>query len=129
MTAGLKRTPLDSLAPLDRPYGSIAQIYAIAGRPDLARPMLAELDRTTSHHVAGRRVGDFELLILAAIALAERRYLDAAHEAQAADGGQCTTCAAPLIAYAYDNANQPDSARAPIHKVRGVDFPPWTLRE
>jgi tetratricopeptide (TPR) repeat protein len=115
MTAGLKRTPLDSLAPLDRPYGSIAQIYAIAGRPDLARPMLAELDRTTST-MSPEGASTVRHSILAAIALAERRYLDAAHEAQAADGGQCTTCAAPLIAYAYDNANQPDSARAQYTK-------------
>ena len=42
--------------------------------------------------------------------------MDAAHEAQAADTGSCTTCAAPLIAYAYDYANQLDSARAEYTK-------------
>jgi tetratricopeptide (TPR) repeat protein len=115
MTAGLKRTPLDSLAPLDRPYGSIAQVYAFAGRPDLARPMLAELDRTTST-MTPAGASELRHSILAAIAFSERRYLDAAHEAQAADAGPCTTCAAPLIAYAYDNANQPDSARAEYTK-------------
>ena len=110
MNAGLKRTPLESIPPLDRPYGTIAQVYALAGRPDLARPMLAELDRTTAT-MTPDGASELRHSILAAIALAEHRYLDAAHEARAADGGQCTTCAAPLIAFAYDNANQLDSAR------------------
>jgi tetratricopeptide (TPR) repeat protein len=107
--AGLERTPLESIPPLDRPYAALAQIYALAGRPDLARPMLEELDRTTGT-MTPDGVAALRHSILSLIALAERRYMDAAHEAIAADNGPCTTCTAPLIAYAYDNANQPDSA-------------------
>lgn len=111
MQAGLKRTPLESIPPLDRPYGSLAQIYAVAGRPDLARQMLEELDRTTAT-MSAEGAASLRHSVEAAVALAERRYLDAAHEAQAADFGPCSTCAAPVIAYAYDNANRPDSAIA-----------------
>lgn len=107
--AGLKRTPLETIPPLDRPYAALAQIYAVAGRPDLARPMLQELDRTTATMTPDGAAA-LRHSIQSLIAVAERRYLDAAHEAIAADNGPCTTCAAPLIAYAYDNANQRDSA-------------------
>ena len=111
MEAGLKRTPLETLKPLDRPYVSLAQLYALAGRADLARPMLAQFEATTSTmsavDAASSRHG-----MLSAIALAEHRYLDAAHEAEAADVGPCTTCEAPMIALGYDLAEKPDSAIA-----------------
>jgi eukaryotic-like serine/threonine-protein kinase len=48
--------------------------------------------------------------IKSAIALAEHHYMDAVHEANAADVSQCTTCVTPLVAIAYDYAQQPDSA-------------------
>ena len=41
----LKRVPLTSFQPLDRPYGGLAQTYALMGKPDLARSMLTEFDR------------------------------------------------------------------------------------
>ena len=109
VAAGLRRTPLDSLKPLDRPYGTLARIYAFAGRPDLARPMLAEVDKTTATMTADE-AASLRHSILAAIALAEGRNTDAAHEARAADNGTCTVCAEPLVAVAYDRADQPDSA-------------------
>jgi tetratricopeptide (TPR) repeat protein len=109
--AGLKRTPLETLKPLDRPYIGLAQVYALAGRADLARAMLAQFE-TTTPTMSAEDATAARHSILSAIALAEHRYLDAAHEAQAADIGQCTTCATPVIAYAYDLADKPDSALA-----------------
>jgi tetratricopeptide (TPR) repeat protein len=115
INAGLRRMPLDSIKPLDRPYAGLAQVYALAGRPDLARQMLAEFERTTSTMTPeGASLPRHS--IMAAIAIAEHRYLDAAHEAQAVDVGDCTTCAAPLIAIAYDYADKPDSAIAAFTK-------------
>jgi tetratricopeptide (TPR) repeat protein len=113
--AGLKRMPLDSIKPLDRPYIGLAQVYALAGRPDLARPMLAAFERTAST-MSAEGAAAARHSILSAIALAEHRYLDAAHEAQAADIGQCTTCAIPVVAIAYDYAERPDSAIAAFTK-------------
>jgi len=109
--AGLRRTPLASLPPLERPYVSLAQLYALAGRPDRAREMLTEFDKvapTMSQEDAASTRHSIE----SAIALAEHRYLDAAHQARAADTGPCTTCMLPVIGIAYDYAQQPDSAIA-----------------
>ena len=108
---GLQRTPLASLQPAERPYESLAEIYAVSGRPDLARAMLTELEKNPAVRapdvLAASRHG-----IQSVIALGEHRYVDAIHEGQASDVGQCTTCALPLIAIAYDYAQQPDSTIA-----------------
>jgi eukaryotic-like serine/threonine-protein kinase len=117
---GLQRTPLASLPPAERPYGGLAQIYALSGRPDLARAMLAEFEKNESAqspeaHAASRHS------IQGAIALGEHRYLDAVREMTASDVGACTTCALPVIAIAYDYAQQPDSAIAAF--TRYVESP------
>lgn len=108
---GLKRVPLTTFQPLDRPYASLAQAYAFMGKPDLARSMLTDFDRISSAYTqetASRtRHG-----IQGSIALAERRYLDAAHEFEASDSGNCTVCALPAIGLAFDLAQKPDSAIA-----------------
>jgi len=113
--SGLKHTPLSSLPPLERPYTGLAQDYAFAGRPDLARMMLAEFDRTASSFPT-TAAEEARHSISSAIALAEHRYLDAAHESQATNVGMCTTCSAPVTAIAYDYAQQPDSAIAAFTK-------------
>jgi len=109
--AGLARTPLSKLPPLSRPYGSLAQVYAFAGRPDLAREMLSEFERNSEGFApdvveAGRHQ------INGLIALSEHRYLDAAREARLADVGTCTICMLPIVAAGYDGAQQSDSAIA-----------------
>ncbi|MFI5230221.1 MAG: protein kinase [Gemmatimonadales bacterium] len=109
--AGLKRTPMDSFPPLERPYTDLAEVYALAGRPDLARAALASFDRIASTFPAST-VELVHHAIASSIALAEHRYADAAREAKAADVGTCTTCMLPALALAYDAARQPDSAIA-----------------
>jgi tetratricopeptide (TPR) repeat protein/tRNA A-37 threonylcarbamoyl transferase component Bud32 len=111
LQAGLQRTPLSTLAPLSRPYQSLAQIYALSGRADLAREMAAEFDKNSS------AVPPANLIIQrhamnASIAMAEKRYPDAITEYRAADTGPCITCIDPILAYAYDRGQQPDSAIA-----------------
>jgi tetratricopeptide (TPR) repeat protein len=113
--SGLRHTPLSSLPPLERPYASLAQAYALSGRPDLARNMLAEFDRTASSFKPDD-AARARHSIMGAIALAEHRYLDAAHESEATNVGMCTTCSAPMTAIAYDLAQQPDSAIAAFTK-------------
>jgi tetratricopeptide (TPR) repeat protein len=113
--SGLRHTPLASLPPLERPFIGLAQVYAFAGRPDLARTMLAEFERTTPT-MSAEGASAARHSIMSAIAFGERRYLDAAHEAQASGIGPCTTCASPLVAIAYDYAQQPDSAIAEFTK-------------
>jgi tetratricopeptide (TPR) repeat protein len=113
--AGLRRTPLSSLPPLERPYVSLAQAYALAGQPDLARTMLAEFERIAPT-MPFRAASEGGHSINSVIALAEHRYLDAAHESEATNVGVCGTCSAPLTGMAFDLAQQPDSAIAAFTK-------------
>jgi eukaryotic-like serine/threonine-protein kinase len=116
--AGLRRTPLSSLPPLERPYVSLAQAYALAGRPDLARTMLTEFERIAPT-MPVRAASEGRHSINSVIALAEHRYLDAAHESEATNVGVCGTCSAPITGLAFDLAQQPDSAIAAFTKFVG----------
>ncbi len=105
----LRRVPLTSFQPLDRPYGGLAQAYALMGKPDLARSMLTEFDRISpayTQEAASRTRHAIESMI----AMAEHRYLDSAHESEAADIGNCTVCRLPATGLAFDLAQMPDSA-------------------
>jgi eukaryotic-like serine/threonine-protein kinase len=120
LRAGLARTPLDSIAPLDRPYVGLGQLYAAFGRPDLARAMLADFERNTAG-LSADNIAAIRKELSTFIAVAERRYQDAARDARAADIGSCTLCALPAIANAFDLAGERDSAIA-IY-TRYVDAP------
>ncbi len=113
LEAGLARTPLSAISPLDRPYAGLAQVYSLAGRPDKAREMLADYERNTVG-ISPDVVAATQHQLASFIAMAEHRYLDAAHEARAADVGSCTICMLPIIGTAYDLAQQPDSAIAAL---------------
>ena len=125
LRAGLARTPLDSIAPLDRPYVGLAQLYAAFGRPDLARGMLADFERNTAG-ISAASIAAIRSELSAFIAIAEHRYADAARDARAADHGSCTVCALPMISNAFDLAGQRDSAIAVF--TRYVDAPPVSSR-
>jgi eukaryotic-like serine/threonine-protein kinase len=107
----LAEYPLDSLAALERPHVRLARIYALADRPDRARAMLAAFDR---RHAETAMLGDDvgRALMVASIAMAERRYDDAIRVLRQADHGSCMNCSLPLIGQSYDLAGNVDSARA-----------------
>ena len=111
----LKRVPLTSFQPLDRPYAGLARAYALMGKPDLAKSMLAEFDRISSAYTT-EVASSTRHSIESSIATAEHRYLDSAHEAEAADQGNCTICQLPAIGLAFDLAQKPDSAIAAFTK-------------
>jgi tetratricopeptide (TPR) repeat protein len=113
--AGLKRTPIATLPPLQRPYNAIGQIYALAGRPDRTREMLADFDKISSTMTA-QNAASMRHTINATIALGEKRYLDAAHEARSASSGSCASCDEPFLGMMYDMAQMPDSAIAAFTK-------------
>ncbi len=121
LEAGLKRTPLSSFPPMQRPYNGVGQIYAQAERPDLARAALADFEKIstsmTTEAAAAMRHG-----INATVALAEKRYLDAVKEIRADSSGSCQSCDAPGLAMLYDRAQVPDSAFA--FYTRYVDSKP-----
>jgi tetratricopeptide (TPR) repeat protein/tRNA A-37 threonylcarbamoyl transferase component Bud32 len=103
--------PLDSLPLSVRPYGRLVSLYSLVGRPDRAKAMLQGVDQ----QAGDRDATDFQAArhsLLGDIAIAEKRYDDAAREYRAGDVGDCMVCALPNIARAYDLAGNADSAIA-----------------
>jgi tetratricopeptide (TPR) repeat protein len=112
--AALARHPLDSLAPVERPYGQLAQIYSLGGQQDRARTMLNEFVRARTTLSVDEESGRHQ--ILGTIALGEKRYDEAIREYRASDVGVCRTCALPDLGRAYDLAGQADSAIAVFNR-------------
>jgi tetratricopeptide (TPR) repeat protein len=118
--AALRRRPLTSFDPQDRPYLGLALFFAEAGRPERARGLLAEFDKVVPEGdrqlaVAGRHA------VLGAIALAERRPQDAITEFRLQDQASYIGAAANL-GRAYDQAGMPDSAVALYQRYLDTPF-------
>jgi tetratricopeptide (TPR) repeat protein len=117
----LERRPLATIPVLDRPYSELAEFYAIAGRLDQARVLLAEHDaaidptlRWPTEWLRHRAQGY--------IALAEGDHGEAIAEFRLSDDRSslfCRWCALPPLADAYDLAGEPDSAVAVYERFLG----------
>jgi eukaryotic-like serine/threonine-protein kinase len=110
LDSALKASPIERLDTLQRPYLAFSNAYALAGRPDRAKALLAEFERVTPGKTPWSGQENNYFGARASIAIAERRYTDAVTEERKADVGACTLCALPGLAYAYDLAGEPDSA-------------------
>jgi len=109
--AALRRHPLTSIPPGDRPYLILTWFYAEAGRPDRAKQLLAEYEATVPE--AFRRRVPFRHGAAAAVALAEGRVQDAIKEYRAwYDEDNCAACGLYFLGRAYKRAGEPDSALA-----------------
>lgn len=112
--AALRRYPLASLKPMDRPYLPLAVAYAVAGKPQKARELLAEYEREVP--LMYRRIAEtFRLWAWGQVAMAEGRIADAVSELQtfaSATASECRPCGLTALAQAYDRAGQVDSAIA-----------------
>jgi tetratricopeptide (TPR) repeat protein/tRNA A-37 threonylcarbamoyl transferase component Bud32 len=106
--AALKQHPLSEIPDVERPYGFLVDLYAFGGQPARARAVMDERNRLSNLQQRGEARAGHEMK--GAIALAEKRYDDAAKEYRAADEGGCNICELPLLARAYDLGGQPDSA-------------------
>ena len=111
--AALARYPLDSIPLLDRPYVTLALIYASAGRPRQARALLTRYEREvnpTFRHIDEPR----RQWAWGQVALAEGRYADAVVEFQAyvPTPRHCLACGQAALAQAYDRLGNSDSAIA-----------------
>ncbi len=109
----LARYPLDSIPLLDRPYITLALIYASAGRPQQARALLIRYEREvnpTFRHIDDPR----RQWTWGQVALAEGRYADAVVEFQAyvPTPRHCLACGLAALAQAYDRMGNSDSAIA-----------------
>jgi tetratricopeptide (TPR) repeat protein len=114
--------PLDSLPPETHfPMRDLTRVYAQAGRVDKARSSLAAWERTrklaTSQYDSVTRHA-----MQGEIAMAERRYAEAATEFRAAQSvGDCPTCTTARLASALDLAGNADSAIAAFSRY--IDTP------
>jgi serine/threonine-protein kinase len=121
LDTALELYPLESLPPLDRPYGNLAMAYAATGNLPFARELLIEYEQTpeADHSTEAERWGQGARGV---IALAEGRSEDAVRYFKKLDAGNtCATCGDPWIARAYEQAGQPDSAE--VYFRRFVDTP------
>jgi tetratricopeptide (TPR) repeat protein len=128
MDAALAATPLSSLPLKARPYANVVTVYALAGRPDRARAIVAQMEaaaRDTNERVA---MSADRHLALGWVALAENKPLDAVREFRASDSlpdgpaNDCSACVAIPLGLAFDRANMPDSAIAEFERYLGMHY-------
>ena len=129
LDALLSRIPLRSLPVDDRNYFRIATVYALAGRPDRARAMLAQFDSDVRDTTLRRYFEPDRHTALAEIALAERRPRDAIEEFRQGDRRPdgpvegCQICIYMALGRAFDQAAMHDSAIANLERY--VTTPAW----
>jgi len=119
LDATLARIPLRSIAAdVDRPYFDVADAYAMAGRADKAKAVLAAYAAEVSDTALQRFNQPRFHTALGEIALAEGRHGDALSEFRRGDSlpdgpvNPCTICLPFNLARVFDKARQPDSAVA-----------------
>ena len=107
----LARHPLATVEPSFATYVGVVTAYAFAGRPDRARAVMAQWDaqRRLSPQFVDSIIGR---MMEGHIALATRRYAEAATAFRAADRLGCEVCEVPLLALAQELGGQADSAIA-----------------
>jgi tetratricopeptide (TPR) repeat protein len=114
--AGLAIAPIATLPVDQRPYFGIAKAYALAGRVDAARAMLAKYDAEMKDSTLRAAATPTYHSTLAEVALADRKPLVAVAEFWKSDtvpdgpSRECGACLYVDIGRAYDLANMPDSA-------------------
>jgi len=105
----LSRHPLAAIDPLERPYLQLADVYALAGRPDRAAVVLAELERAVAPELR-RFYEPFRQGALGRAALARGNYREAISALRQAAEGVCDLCPLPPLGRAYELAGETDSA-------------------
>jgi tetratricopeptide (TPR) repeat protein len=113
-------------------YLDAAIVYALAGRPDRARAMIAKLDEITDTTIK-RSLQTGRHRAMAEIAIAERRPRDAIVEIRQADSlpdgpsDDCARCTYAALGRAFDLAGVADSAR--FWFERYLETPLWRRTE
>ena len=127
--AALKDYPPDSTGRLRQYNQMLATTYAMAGRPDLAREVMARakpMFDTISDPRAQRMLEDTR----GDVALGDNRTEEALEHYRRADVGMCRTCLLPSMALTYDRAGQVDSAIALYERYVNtpeIAIPNWSL--
>ena len=111
--AALARQPMDSIKLLQRPYLTLAVLYASAVRPQQARALLTQYERGVDPRL--RRIDEPKRRwAWGQVAMAEGRFADAIAEFQGflPTPRECLPCGQAALAQAYDRAGHVDSAIA-----------------
>jgi tetratricopeptide (TPR) repeat protein len=116
LDAALATQPLTGIPERDRPYTLLARVYAVAGRPDRARAILAQFAQIKDTALYRSRQWQVHG-VLGQIALAEKRYSDALTEfrqsALGSDGRPSSEDGVTVhfnLGRVFDLLNQRDSA-------------------
>jgi eukaryotic-like serine/threonine-protein kinase len=111
LAAALARDPLDSIEPLERPYGLLAAFHVLTGTPDSTRHYLARMDEVMA--ALGSTTADEDRpYFTAMLAIAEQRPRDAVRAIQDASPTGCPICLLAPLGQAYELLEEPDSAIA-----------------
>jgi tetratricopeptide (TPR) repeat protein/tRNA A-37 threonylcarbamoyl transferase component Bud32 len=109
--AALARHPLDSMPADNRPYLSLAEVYAGAGTVEEARRLLREYEALVPpgiRRIDGERAGSYGRVFEAEGRVAEAR---ASYREWAQYSGHCSVCGTVELAQLHDKAGEVDSAR------------------
>jgi tetratricopeptide (TPR) repeat protein len=118
LDAAIARTPLKMISDVERPDFKLATLYAVGGRPDRARAILAQYAADVRDSSLVRISEPRRHDALANIAIAEHRPADAITEFRLGDqlpdgpASPCTQCLSINLGRAFDAADMPDSAIA-----------------
>jgi tetratricopeptide (TPR) repeat protein len=110
VTAALERYPLERIAPADRPWAFLIDLYTLGARPQQARALLTRWEREVP---AAQRRGPPYDAALGSVALGEGRAAEArAHLERALSFAGCNACYQDAIGRAWEAEGKPDSALA-----------------
>jgi len=118
LDAAVAQVPLRNLPVEQRPYYTLATFYAMAGRVDRAKSLIAQAESDLRGSSLLQAQEPNLHSALAEIAIAEHRLQDAVREVRKADSlpdgpaGDCVHCIDVDLGRVFDLANQPDSAIA-----------------
>jgi tetratricopeptide (TPR) repeat protein len=126
--AALAAHPLAGIPERDRPYQFLARTYAVAGRPDRARAILAQFAQIKDTALYRSRQWQVHA-VLGEIAIAEKRYADALTEfRQSAVGSDGRPASEDMVSIhfnlgrTFDLLNQRDSAIAELEAAVSAPY-------
>jgi tetratricopeptide (TPR) repeat protein len=126
--AALAAHPLAGIPERDRPYQFLARTYAVAGRPDRARAILAQFAQIKDTALYRSRQWQVHA-VLGEIAIAEKRYADALTEfRQSAVGSDGRPASEDMVSVhfnlgrTFDLLNQRDSAIAELEAAVSAPY-------
>ncbi len=120
LDSDLRRFPLDSIPPADRPYLQLATLYAEAGPSERARELIEDYHRAVPE---SQRRAEWEEGIRGLLLLREGKAREAVPHLRYAADSSCGRCGWALrLSAAFEQIGEPDSAIAALRKAVTPDL-------